>query len=362
MAFTTDSFNLPCPDKDSLMAYSKAKKILERNGYFNPASGVKEYENYTVNEITDLDSNTIGYTYNYNKPQKKDNIFIAALKNFQKAHGLHPDGKIGLHTKNALLLNNKERFEQIAINLERLRWEKRKPARYVYVNLPSYKLRVIDEHMVKKTYDVVVGTPWTKTPLLNSQIEYFITNPKWYVPLSISKNELLPRIKKDPSYLKRHGYKVYDTNSNLLNNVDWSKVEANNFNIRLQQSPGNGNAMGRIKYYFDSGENNILIHDTNDKSKFSKDIRAYSHGCIRIADPVNFGTTLVSLENPNTASSVKKWVDSRQRRKYTFESPIPLYVRYVTCEANSNANITFYQDIYGKDEELKRLLFARKAI
>ncbi|NJO90698.1 MAG: L,D-transpeptidase family protein [Chloroflexia bacterium] len=174
---------------------------------------------------------------------------------------------------------------------------KNRPVRYVYVNLPAYKLRVFNKHMVKKVYDVVVGTPWTKTPLLNSEIEYFTTNPKWYVPLSISKNEILPRIKKDPNYLARHGYKVYDTESNPVSNVDWSKVTVNNFNLRFQQKPGNGNAMGRIKFYFDSGENNILIHDTNDKSKFSKDIRAYSHGCIRISNPVNFGASLVSLEN-----------------------------------------------------------------
>jgi murein L,D-transpeptidase YcbB/YkuD len=120
--------------------------------------------------------------------------------------------------------------------------------------------------------------------------------------------------------------------------------------------------MGKIKYYFDSGENNVLIHDTNDKSKFKKDIRAYSHGCIRIAEPVKFGTTLVGLDRPNTADSVEIWVNTGQRKRYVFEEPIPLYVRYITCEANSKSHITFYPDIYGKDKELKKQLFASREI
>ena len=362
MALTTDSFNLPDPKTDSILAYKKAKEILTTNSYFDADYKAKEYANYMVNEITNFEAKSIGYTYDFSAPQENDSAFVASLKRFQKEHGLFADGKIGSNTKNALILNNRERFEQIAVNLERLRWEKRKPARYVYVNLPSYKLRVIDKHMIKKTYIVVVGAPWFKTPQLNSEIEYFTTNPKWYVPLSISRNELLPKIKKDSTYLARHGYKVYDTESNPVNKVDWSKVEAGNFNLRFQQSAGSGNAMGKIKYYFDSGENNVLIHDTNDKSKFSKEIRAYSHGCIRIAEPVKFGTTLVGLDQPLTADSVAMWVNNGQRRVYDFNEPIKLYVRYITCEANSKSDVTFYHDIYGKDEELKRQFFASREI
>jgi len=362
MAINTDSFNLPDPQKDSLMAYKKAKEILTANSYFDPEYKAKEYANFMIKEITSFDSESVGYTFDFSAPQENDSAFLASLKKFQKNHGLFPDGKIGANTKNALLMNNRERFEQIAINLERLRWEKRRPARYVYVNLPSYKLRVIEKHMIKKTYIVVVGAPWFKTPQLNSEIEYFTTNPKWYVPLSISRNELLPKIKNDSTYLARHGYQVYDTESNPVKSVDWSKVEAGNFNLRFQQRAGSGNAMGKIKYYFDSGENNVLIHDTNDKSKFSKEIRAYSHGCIRIAEPVKFGTTLVGLDQPATADSVAIWVNNGQRKVYEFNEPIKLYVRYITCEANSKSNITFYHDIYGKDEKLKERFFTNREI
>jgi len=292
----------------------------------------------------------------------KDSVFLAALKRFQKDHGLHADGKIGTNTKNALLINNRDRFEQIAINLERLRWEKRRPARYVYVNLPSYKLRVIDKYRTVKTFHVVIGARWTKTPLFNSKIEYFITNPKWYVPLSISKNEILPKIKNDSTYLARHNYKVYDENSNPVAKVDWTQVESGNFNLRFQQSAGRGNAMGQIKFFFDSGPYNVLIHDTNDKGKFKKDIRAYSHGCMRIAEPREFGQTLLSLDRENYEDSVQLWINAGRRVKYDFDEFVPLYVRYVTCEADNKANITFYCDIYGKDEELKEQFFASRNI
>jgi L,D-transpeptidase YcbB len=362
MELTTDSFELPDPKADSLLAYKKAKEILAVNNYFDADYKAKEYANYLVQEITNFETQTIGYTYDYSAPNGNDEVFIKSLKKFQKDHGLHPDGKIGTNTKNALLLNNRERFEQIAINLERLRWEKRRPARYVYVNLPSYKVRVIDKHMIIKTYIVVVGAPWFKTPQLNSKIEYFTTNPKWYVPVSITRNEIIPKIKKDSTYLARHGYKVYDLESNPVNKIDWTKVESGNLNFRLQQSAGRGNAMGKIKYYFDSGENNILLHDTNDKSKFSKDIRAYSHGCIRLGEPVKFGTTLVSLDQPTKGDSVAIWVNEGRRTRYNFKEHIPLYIRYVTCEANSKANITFYHDIYGKDKELRKEFFASREI
>lgn len=364
MALRTDSFSIPDPAKDSVLAYNTAKEILTVNSFYKPNNKAEEYAEYMINEIISMNSKPVGYKMDFDTPMEPqvDKEFIKALKGFQKAHGLFPDGKIGANTKNALLKNNRERFEQIAINLERLKWEKRRPARYVYVNLPSYKVRVIDKHMIKKTYIVVVGAPWFKTPLLNSKIEYFTTNPKWYVPVSITRNEILPRIKNDSTYLARHGYRVYDLESNPIKNIDWAQVESGNLNFRLQQNAGRGNAMGLIKYYFDSGENNILLHDTNDKSKFSKEIRAYSHGCIRLGEPIKFGTTLVGLDQPTKADSVAIWVNQGQRIRYHFKEHIPLYIRYVTCEADSKANITFYHDVYGKDKELKEQLFAHRNI
>lgn len=356
----TDSFFIPDPLSDSLKAYTMASEILAASNYYDPTYRAKDFADFMKNQVANFDFQPTDYQENYYLQPAQDSVFIEALKNFQKSHGLHPDGMIGTNTKNALLINNKEHFEQIAINLERLKWEKHKPARYVYVNLPSYKLRVVDNYLTIKTYNVVVGAQWTKTPLFNSKIEYFITNPRWYVPLSISRNEILPRIKKDSTYLARHSYSVYDENSNPVKNVDWTQIESGNFNLRFQQAAGSGNAMGKIKFYFNSDPYNVLIHDTNDKSKFSKELRAYSHGCIRIAEPVEFGQTILTLDNPQCADSLSFWVGSGQTRKYEFTEQIPLYVRYITCEADSKANITFYYDIYGKDAALKEQLFASR--
>lgn len=360
MNLNSDSFFIPDMETDSMLAYQKAKNILTTNNFYDPSYKAKEYANYMVNKISNFEQEPIGYTIDFSPVPDKDSVFIASLKKFQSLHGLHADGRIGTNTKNALLKTNRERFEQIAINMERLKWEKRKPARYVYVNLPAYKVRVVDKHMVIKTIDIVIGATWFKTPLFNSEIEYFTTNPRWYVPVSITKNELLPIIKKDSTYLKRKGYRVYDLEANPVQNVDWSKIEAGNLNIRLQQRPGRGNAMGKIKFFFDSGPYNVLLHDTNDKSKFKKEIRAYSHGCMRLAEPVEFGTTLAGIDNPSVRDSVKLWVDSGYQKRHIFSEPIPLYVRYVTCEADDNANIKFYYDIYGKDKELKERFFAQK--
>jgi L,D-transpeptidase YcbB len=353
-----DSFDIPDPAKDSALAYQKAKEILIAYNFLNP-------DLYVERQVQDL----MGY-YRQNGPNNElnrtsfsicadeDTLFFNALKEFQMEHGLSPDGKIGYNTKKALMMNNKERFEQIAINLERLRWEKNRPANYVYVNIPAYKLRVLESYNIVKTFNVVVGALATKTPLLNSKIEFFTTNPEWNVPYSILSKELLPKIKKDSTYLARHNMRIYDKNLDQVGQVDWSGIDIKNFDYSLKQASGSDNAMGKIKFYF-KNPFNVFIHDTPEKSKFNKDIRAYSHGCMRLQNPNEFAIALLKVEQSNKADSVNIWIASGVRKVVNLPEPVPLYVRYVTCEADSKGKITFYQDIYGKDKILKEQFFAK---
>lgn len=357
-SLSEDSFIMPDPAVDSISAYQKAREILISYNYLK--TDIPEQE---IPAIAFSQSKKIGPSDEQNMEQfsicaMKDYEFFNALKKFQIDHGLSPDGKIGANTIKALLINNRERFEQIAVNLERLRWEKSRPSKYVYVNVPAYKLRVIDSFNIVKTFNVVVGAPWSQTPELNSEIEYFTTNPEWYVPYSISTKEILPKVKQDSTYLARHNYKIFDKDRAPVKQIDWSSVETRNFNYFFQQSAGPNNAMGKIKFYFENPYI-VYIHDTNDKSKFNKDIRAYSHGCMRLQNPSEFAIALLKTENNGIADSVDYWLSANIRKVVNFNEHIPLFVRYVSCEADSKGHITFYQDIYGKDKKLREELFAK---
>ena len=363
MVLSQDSLILPNAETDSSEMYEAAKEILITNNfYLSPEKNVKLYTDYAVNSITNFLTDTIGYTINHSPKLDLDTAFFNALKRFQKSNGLHPDGVIGNNTKNVLGINNMERYRQIAINLERLRWEKRRPKKYVYVNIPAYKLRVLDKGWIKKTFRVVVGAVYSKTPELNGQIEYFITNPEWNVPYSISSRELLPKIIADTTYLARNNYKILDENRQpIQGKIDWSQVNRENFNYFIRQSGGRGNALGTIKFIFPNPYN-VYIHDTQDKSKFNKEIRAYSHGCMRIENPLDLAQYLLESENDISPDSVMVWMNNHSRKQINLSEPIPVFVRYITCEADNKANITFYKDIYSKDEKLKKQLFAKQEI
>ena len=358
---SADTFQMPDPAKDSLLAYEKAHEILMALNYLKTDNSIDETFEIELERYrkTGPEMQASGdLLFLKNKDQRK---FMAALKEFQKDHGLSPDGKIGLNTIKALQLNNRERFEQIAVNLERLRWEKNKPSKYVYVNIPAYKLRIIDSFNIVRTFKVVVGTPWSQTPMLNSDLEYFTTTPDWYVPHSISSKEILPKVKKDSTYLARHNYIILNKDRIPVSQVDWSTVETSNFNFFLQQTPGAGNAMGKIKFYFENPYT-VFIHDTNEREKFNKDIRAYSHGCMRLHEPGEFASELLRLEKREIADSIQTWLDNKVRKVIRFNEKIPLYVRYVTCEADHKGHIVFYPDIYEKDLTIRNQLFANKEL
>lgn len=363
MVLNQDSLIIPNPETDSLGAYKATREILIANNYYlTPEKNIKPYTDYTIKSITNFFSDTIGYTISFSPILDKDTAFFNALKSFQKSNGLHPDGLIGNNTRNALVINNMERFKQIAVNLERLRWEKRRPTKYVYVNIPAYKLRILEKGWIKQTFRIVVGAVYSKTPELNSQIEHFITNPAWNVPHSISSRELLPKIIADSTYLARHNYKILDENRELVKEkIDWSKVNRENFSYFIRQSGGRGNALGSIKFIFPNPYN-VYIHDTPSKSKFKKEIRAYSHGCMRLENPLDLAHYLLESENNISSDSLMVIMNKHIQKQINLSEPVPVFVRYITCEADNKANITFYKDIYSKDEKLKNQLFASRGI
>ena len=202
----------------------------------------------------------------------------------------------------------------------------------------------------KKT---VVGNTWTKTPVFKAELEYFVMNPVWNVPYSISSKEILKKVKKDSTYLTRNGYVVSQKGKQLnSNSIDWQNITPNNFNYQISQNSGSGNALGKIKFIFPN-TNFVYMHDTPSKHFFAKDIRAFSHGCIRLQHPVELAKYLAEKQDLSVQKdSIQSKIDTKKNRVVLLKEKIPVYIEYHLAGTDVNGEIEFYRNIYKKDLQL----------
>ncbi len=322
-------FELPDPGKDSVQSYLLAKSVLTRLGYLS----VSAHEN--------------------------DTSIVNAIIEFQRYHGLRTDGVLNKNTRTAMSMSTRDRFLKIALNLDRLRKDVDYQDECVFVNIPSYKLKVVRANQVERTFNVVVGRPYTPTPELTSKIEKITTAPEWNVPKSITMKEILPRVKRDSSYLIRNNFKVIDKQLNevSINQVGWKEMSRENFDYYFVQNSGNSNALGLLKFSFDNPYR-VYIHDTPSKKYFNEDIRAFSHGCVRLQDPDQFASYLVENNMGNEQKpDISNLIARRIHKEITLSEPIDIHIRYFTCEADENLNLYFYKDIYNRDEASIKSLF-----
>ena len=230
-----------------------------------------------------------------------DANLVDALKRFQADHGTAADGVMGPTTRAMLNVSASRRVAQIRANMERARWVIRTLSTrkdLVVVNIAGFYLRVIlDGKPVWKT-DVITGRPYHKTPVFTESMRYVVINPDWVVPRSIIRNEILPKAIADPSYLTRGNYRLVNTNGSIVppQQVNWSEQSRSSFPYRVIQNPGTQNALGRIKFIFPN-RFNVYLHDTPSRQLFSKSGRAFSHGCIRVQDPLKLAELLLGARN-----------------------------------------------------------------
>jgi murein L,D-transpeptidase YcbB/YkuD len=189
---------------------------------------------------------------------------------------------------------------------------------------------------------VVVGKPDTPTPILTETMKFITVNPTWNVPPSIVYNEYLPVLQQDPSALSRMGLKV---------------VQNNDGSIHIYQPPGDGNALGRIRFNF---PNKFLVyqHDTPDKHLFARDMRAYSHGCMRVQDPIKYGEVLLSLARPKDGYTVDRLrkMFGPEEREITLPTPIPVHITYQTAFVDESGKLVIRDDIYHRDSKTLAVL------
>jgi L,D-transpeptidase YcbB len=202
---------------------------------------------------------------------------------------------------------------------------------------------------------VIIGKPDTQTFAFHDEIETIVFNPSWGVPQSIIKNEMLPLLWKDPSYLDRMGYRVIDKSGQIVHSsaVDWWSVGGKVIPYSVQQPPSDDNALGEIKFLFPN-RHDIYMHDTPTKPLFEKPVRAYSHGCVRVEDPRRFGEVLLGWN----AEEIAAKIESGRSESVKLPHKVPVHLTYFTAWPEADGRITFYDDVYSRDQRMERALGA----
>jgi murein L,D-transpeptidase YcbB/YkuD len=283
-----------------------------------------------------------------------DEPLVEAVKAFQSSLGLEADGVVGPATIAALNGGSATTKEDIIANMERWRWEPDDYGRFeVEVNIPEFRLWIKKDGEVVHTTRVVVGTPKNQTPVFNDMIRHVVTNPYWNVPASIKANEIKPNLLANPGYLDGqnmemlYGGKVVNAAA-----IDWTQTNIQQFHIR--QRPGARNALGQVKFLFPN-QHDIYLHDTPSKSLFSRTFRAYSHGCVRVENPMEFAGALLALE-PNLTRDTLEASFGPKERWFNLENHIPVHLSYFTLRVDEDGTIRSYGDVYGANKKVIELL------
>ncbi len=295
------------------------------------------------------------------EPQTYDDALVAAVKKFQDRHGLGQDGKVGKNTLAEMNVPVDHRVQQIIINMERRRWlDPDLGVKYVFVNIADFELKYVEKDRTLHTARVVVGRVYHKTPIFSDRIRYVRFNPYWNVPYSIASKEMLPKIKKDPGYLARNRYLLLTKpldNSSAINphSVDWSTVTRSRFPYYIRQKSGKGNALGTMIFMFPN-PHNVFIHDTQARSLFSRDVRSFSHGCIRVEEPHKLAEILLKANGGWTIDRIRKMGSKDDEVQIQLKEPVPVHITYITAWANGDGSVHFRRDIYKRDDVLIKIL------
>ncbi|AXS42446.1 murein L,D-transpeptidase [Breoghania sp. L-A4] len=280
---------------------------------------------------------------------------VALVKDFQKENNLSADGVVGSNTIRALVgVSNDDKIEKLVLAMERVRWLPRQLGdRRVFINQPAFTATYLQSGRDPLTMRVVVGKKSNQTNFFYDTIETVEYNPYWGVPYSIIVNEMMPKLREDPGYLDRIGYEVTTPSGRQVSSaaVDWHSVATKQSSINVRQRPGSSNALGELKILFPN-KHHIYMHDTPAKALFKRDMRAFSHGCVRLADPRGMAAAVLGKTTDYVASRIAQGRNDSD----DVGGNIPVYVAYFTAWPQADGEMGYFADIYDRDAHLRRAI------
>jgi L,D-transpeptidase YcbB len=351
--------------EDALLTYSKMAASPDVAPIPIPQKGVRPGTSYPsmpllvarLRQLGDLPSTADvpanSTTYN--------GAVVDAVKHFQRRHGLDTDGVLGKGTVTVLNVPLKTRVLQLQLTLERYRWIPPDfPDPPIVVNIPEFRLRTMRRQPANYlTMRVVVGRAMrTQTPVFANRMKYVIFRPYWLVPLSIQRNELVPKTRRDPNYLADKGFEVVDRSGNVVPSSPASDdviAGLRSGSLSARQKPGAKNALGLVKFIFPN-QYNVYLHSTPEQELFSRSRRDFSHGCIRVEDPVALAAWVLRDKPEWTLDKIRATMNDDATVQVNLDKPIPVLILYSTAVVEPDGEVRFFDDIYGYDASLAKVL------
>lgn len=290
-----------------------------------------------------------------------DSSLADAVRRFQRRHGLSTSGIIDSVTFIAVNVRVEKRIEQIRANLERWRWLPHEIGqKMIIVNIADFKLSVVEDDSEIMTMKVVVGNPDRQTPVFSANMTQVLFNDYWIAPHHILASELINYMKADSNYLQSNGMVLLRGSGDSLEEIDpstinFAELNPKDIDFRLRQGPGPSNIMGQVKFFLPN-EYDVFLHDTPYREDFAKNVRMYSHGCIRLEKPFELAEYLLRSSSGWTKDTILAVVKRIERRLVNLRNPVPVHVLYGTAWVEKDGSMEFREDCYGKDKRLNDAL------
>ena len=327
------------------------------------SDSLKFYNNLFVRFLKE---SLVDSMYDFQKPP--DSLLVSeTIRAWQKKHDLSIDGKLSHDLINAINLTDHYKYIRLLLTLDRYKLlPDTMGETFVIVNLPAFELKLWDNDTVALYSKVICGKQITPTPQLVSAIREIVTMPTWTVPPSIIKKEMLPQLKKNPTYLSKKGLSLFDNKGKKLDpsEVDWTKYNKG-IPYKIRQKSGTGNALGVIKFNF-TNDHDVYLHDTNERYLFQRKKRTLSHGCVRVEKWMDLAKLIAQKDSMLCSADVKlnynvdsiaNFIAKHKNQRIAIKHPIPININYFSV-ASVDGKLVFYNDIYNDDERLINKYFS----
>lgn len=294
-------------------------------------------------------------------PDLFDEALAHDVKRFQRAHGIDVDGIVGKGTLATLNTPVERRIEQLALSLERLRWvsgDVEEHGDFIAVNIAGFRVHLVEDGEIRWTSRAMVGTPYRQTPVFRGKLAYLEFNPTWTVPPGIHRKDVLPAVKKNPSYLADKHMQVLTNAGDVVDpaGIDWQSYGSTAPYV-FRQSPGPWNALGQVKFIFPNSHF-VFLHDTPHRELFGHSSRAFSSGCIRVQDPMDLAERLLARKDDWDRARIDRTLEGGETTRVTVDGALPVYLLYLTAAVDTDGSIMFLDDIYDRDPRVLAALEA----